>query len=75
MTDVTHILDESGPYAAIILNAADYLNAEVKVFTDRHGKTYPIFKLPCGMCQVYTDAEVHDMAHKQSMFRAIYPKG
>ena len=29
MTDVTHILDESGPYAATILNAADYLNAEV----------------------------------------------
>jgi len=75
MTDVTHILDESGPYAAIILNAADYLNAKVKVFTDRHGKTYPVFKLPCGMCQVYTDAELQDMAHKQSMFRAIYPKG
>jgi hypothetical protein len=75
MTDVTHILDESGPFAATILNAADYLNAEVKVFSDRHGKTYPIFKLPCGTCQVYTDAEVLDMACKQSMFRAIYPKG
>jgi hypothetical protein len=75
MTDMTHILKEGGPYASTILNAADYLNAEVKVFTDRHGKTYPIFKLPCGMCQVYTDAEVQDMALKQSMFEAIYPKG
>jgi hypothetical protein len=75
MTDITHILDESGPFAATILNAADYLNAEVKVFSDRHGKTYPVFKLPCGMCQVYTDAEVQEMAYKQSMFTAIYPKG
>ena len=75
MTDMTHILDESGPYAATILNAADYLNAEVKVFEDRHGRLCPVFKLPCGMCEVYTDAEMQDMAHKQSMFRAIYPKG
>lgn len=75
MTDMTHILKEGGPYASTILNAADYLNAEVAVFTDRHGKLYPIFKLPCGMCEVYTDAEVQDMALKQSMFEAIYPKG
>lgn len=75
MTDMTHILKEGGPYASIILSAADYLNAEVKVFSNRHGKPCPVFKLSCGDCEVYTDAEMQDMALKQSMFEAIYPKG
>lgn len=75
MTDMTHILKEGGLFASIILNAADYLNAEVKVFANRHGKPCPVFRLSCGKCQVYTDAEMQDMALKQSMFEAIYPKG
>lgn len=75
MADITHILKEGGPYASVIQGAADFLNAEVKVFSDRHGTTCPVFKLPCGTCQVYTDAEMQDMALKQSMFEAIYPKG
>jgi hypothetical protein len=75
MTDITHTLKEGGPYASIILGAADYLNAKVKVFSDTDGVTCPVFKLPCGMCEVYTDAEMQDMALKQSMFESIYPKG
>jgi hypothetical protein len=47
----------------------------VKVFSDTDGVTCPVFKLPCGMCEVYTDAEMQDMALKQSMFESIYPKG
>ena len=75
MTDMNHILEEGGPYASTIRSAADYLNAKVQVFSNRHGKPCPVFKLPCGMCEVYTDAEMQDMALKQSMFEAIYPKG
>jgi len=75
MTDMTHILEEGGPYASIVLSAADYLNAEVRVFSNRHGEPCPVFKLLCGEWEVYTDAELQDMAIKQSMFEAIYPKG
>lgn len=75
MGDVTHILKEGGPYASIVLSAADYLNAEVKVFSNIRGERFPVFKLSCGKCLAYTDAEMQDMALKQSMFDAIYPKG
>lgn len=55
--------------------AADYLNAEFKYFTNMACGPCAIFKLPCGMCEVYTDEEVMDMARKQMVFEAIYPKG
>lgn len=55
--------------------AADYLNAEYKSLYNAHGNLCVIFKLPCGMCQVYTDTEVMDMARKQEAFLSIYPKG
>ena len=56
--------------------AADYLNAEVKFFTNMACGPCAIFRLPCGMCEVYTDEEVRDMARKQMAFEdIIYPKG
>jgi hypothetical protein len=55
--------------------AADYLNAEYKSLYNAYGDLCVIFKLPCGMCEVYTDTEVMDMARKQEVFLSIYPKG
>jgi len=56
--------------------AAAYLNAEFKHFTNMACGPCVIFKLPCGMCEVYTDEEVMRMAEKQVLFEDIlYPKG
>jgi len=55
--------------------AADYLNAEYKSLYNVHGHLCVIFRLPCGLCEVYQDCEVMDMARKQETFLSIYPKG
>jgi len=65
----------SNQQLSIYQGAAEYLNAEFHLFENAIGQTCCIFRLPCGMCEVYTDAEMQDMALKQSMFDAIYPKG
>lgn len=55
--------------------AADYLNADYKTLYNAYGELCVIFRLPCGMCEVYHDHEVMAMARKQEAFLSIYPKG
>ena len=55
--------------------AADYLNADYKSLYNAHGQLCVIFRLPCGLCEVYHDREVMDMDRKQETFLSIYPKG